>query len=138
VVVNRVLKINKNNSEARSLAERIKEAVAKNKIGISYDLTHFDKQFNDPWHIVSIDYGRQTKLGSFNLRVNYANRFKESGVQYEADAYPRINKTFYSYISFGYSGDVGVFPKYRVGASLYRHKVFILLRPYLDIYRLPG
>ncbi len=118
-VIDAILKINKNNSEARALSGRIREAVAKNRIGISYDFTTFDKQFSDPWHIVSIDYGRQTKLGSFTARINYANRFKESGLQYEVDAYPRINKTFYSYLSFGYSGDVGVFPKYRAGASLY-------------------
>jgi YaiO family outer membrane protein len=118
-VIDAVLKLNKNNTEARALSERIKEAVAKNRIGVSYDFTTFDKQFADPWHIISIDYGRQTKLGSFTARINYANRFKNSGVQYEIDAYPRINKTFYSYVSFGYSGDVGVFPKYRAGASLY-------------------
>jgi YaiO family outer membrane protein len=114
-----ILKINKNNTEARALAARIKDALAKNSIGISYSYTSFDKQFADPWHIASFDYGRQTKLGSLAARVNYANRFKQSGVQYEADAYPHINKTFYSYLSFGYSDDVGVFPKYRAGFSLY-------------------
>jgi len=118
-IVDAIIKLNKNNTEARALSERIREAVAKNRIGISYDFTTFDKQFADPWHITSIDYGRQTRLGSFTARINYANRFKRSGVQYEIDAYPRINKTFYSYLSFGYSGDVGVFPKYRAGASLY-------------------
>jgi YaiO family outer membrane protein len=118
-VIDAILRLNKNNTEARALSERIREVRAKNRIGISYDFTSFDKQFADPWHIVSFDYGRQTRLGSFTARINYANRFKESGVQYEVDAYPRINKTFYSYLSFGYSGDVGVFPKYRAGASLY-------------------
>lgn len=117
--VNDVLKINKANTEARAFAERLKEAVAKNSIGISYSYTTFDKQFADPWHIISLDYGRQTKLGSFAARINYANRFKQNGLQYEVDMYPRINKTFYSYVSFGYSDDVGVFPKYRAGFSLY-------------------
>jgi YaiO family outer membrane protein len=118
-IVNHILEINKNNTEARALAERIKEAVAKNSIGVSYSFTTFDKQFSDPWHIASIDYGRQTKLGSLNFRLNYANRFKQNGVQLETDLYPRINKTFYSYLSFGYSDNAGVFPKYRGGLSLY-------------------
>ncbi len=117
--VNEVLKINKANTEARAFAERIKEAVANNRIGINYSYTTFDKQFADPWHIISFDYGRQTKLGSFAARINYANRFKQNGLQYELDAYPRINKTFYSYVSLGYSNNVGVFPKYRAGLSLY-------------------
>jgi len=114
-----LLQINKSNTEARALAESIKDAIAKNRIGAAYTYTYFDKQFADPWHIVSVDYGRQAKFGSYALRINYANRFKENGVQLEADAYPRINKTLYSYLSFGYSDNAGVFPKYRAGASLY-------------------
>jgi Flp pilus assembly protein TadD len=51
--VEQLLKINRNNSEARSLANRIKESAAKNAIGISYDYVSFDKQFADPWHLVS-------------------------------------------------------------------------------------
>jgi YaiO family outer membrane protein len=96
----------------------IKDNSAKNKFGISYDFVHFDKQFNNPWHLMSIDYGRQTKFGSVSTRINYANRFKENGFQFELDAYPRISRTFYAYTSAGISGD-GVFPNYRAGFSLY-------------------
>lgn len=117
-VINQLLAIDKNNTEARALADRIKDVSAKNKIGISYDYTYFDKQFSDPWHLVSLDYSRSTPIGSFAGRINYANRFKENGVQYEVDAYPHISKTFYSYISAGYSADA-IFPKYRGGFSLY-------------------
>jgi YaiO family outer membrane protein len=51
--------------------------------------------------------------------LNYANRFKTNGIQYELDAYPRISHTFYTYLNVGYSNDVGVFPGYRAGFSLY-------------------
>lgn len=115
----KVLSIDKSNTEARALADRIKDVSAKNKLGISYDYTYFDKQFADPWHLVSLDYSRSTKLGSIAARINYSNRFKDDGVQYEVDAYPRISKTFYSYVSAGYSDDDGIFPKYRAGFSLY-------------------
>ena len=37
----------------------------------------------------------------------------------ETEAYPRISKTFYTYLNLGYSADVGIFPKWRAGASLY-------------------
>jgi len=114
-----LLKKDPKNTEARAFGERLKENSTPNKVGLSYDFVHFDKQFNDPWHLVSIDYGRQTKLGSITGRLNYANRFAESGVQGELEAYPRISKTFYSYLGLGYSGDVGIFPKYRSGFSLY-------------------
>jgi YaiO family outer membrane protein len=119
VAVDHALKLNRNNTEARSLANRIKESSLKNKIGLSYDYVYFDKQFSDPWHLASFDYTRTTGIGSVTGRVNYANRFKQDGVQYEMDAYPRISNTFYSYISVGYSDNVGVFPQWRAGFSLY-------------------
>lgn len=117
--VARVLAIDRGNTEARAFWENLREELADNRVGISYDFTHFDKQFSDPWHMASLDYGRRTKAGTFAFRLNYGNRFTRNGLQYEADFYPRINKTFYAYLSFGYSSDVGVFPKYRGGFSLY-------------------
>ncbi|MBV9989350.1 MAG: YaiO family outer membrane beta-barrel protein, partial [Chitinophagaceae bacterium] len=114
-----VLRINSANSEARSLAERIKELSTRNKIGLSYDFVYFDKQFSDPWHLLSFDYTRRTGIGSITGRINYANRFRESGVQYELEAYPRLSKTFYTYLNIGYSDKVGVFPAWRGGFSLY-------------------
>lgn len=114
-----LLKTDPKNSEARSLLEKIKDQSAKNKISISYDYASFDKQFENPWHIVSLDYSRSTKAGSFAGRVNYANRFKTNALQFEADAYPRISKTFYSYVNAGISNKSGVFPEYRAGFSLY-------------------
>lgn len=114
-----VLSIDNKNADARALAVRIKDDISKNKVSVSYDYVHFDKQFADPWHLVSVDYTRQTKAGSFTGRVNYANRFNTSGIQYEVEAYPHISKTFYGYVSAGYSDSVGVFPQWRAGASLY-------------------
>lgn len=119
MLTNKILAINKNNTVARALAEQIKEMIAKNSISISYDFTSFDKQFSNPWHVASISYARQTNIGSITGRVNYANRFKQNGTQFEIDMYPRINKTFYTYLSFGYSPDETVFPKTRAGVSIY-------------------
>ena len=118
-VLSDLLKADSKNSDARSLLEKIKDQSAKNKIGISYDFVKFDKQFDDPWHIVSVDYSRSTHIGSFTGRVNYANRFKTNAVQFEADAYPRISKTFYTYLNLGISDESGVFPQLRTGFSLY-------------------
>ncbi|MEO8415282.1 MAG: YaiO family outer membrane beta-barrel protein [Ginsengibacter sp.] len=118
-VTSALLQSNKNNTAALSLAVRIKDAVAINKITVGYENSTFDKQFDKPWYLGSIYYGRQTKLGSVIARINYANRFSSNGIQGEVDVYPHISKTFYSYINFGYSGNVGVFPNYRAGFSLY-------------------
>ena len=118
-VTNLLLKLNKRNAEALALAASLKDAAAVNKIGINYEYSHFDKQFNEPWHLASISYSRYTKMGSISANVNYANRFGSNGWQGELEAYPHISKTFYSYVSFGYSPGNSVFPKYRAGFSLY-------------------
>jgi len=118
-IVNDILEDDKTNTEARALAARLYNNAALNKIGISYDYVYFDKQFAEPWHLVSIDYSRLTKIGSIIGRVNYGNRFGENGVQYEVDAYPHISKTLYAYTNIGYSDNVGVFPHWRAGFSLY-------------------
>lgn len=117
--VSQILNADPKNEAARSLAEKIKFLSFKNKLSVSYDLISFDKQFDDPWHIVSIDYGRTTSIGTVTGRLNYGNRFNTSAVQFETDAYPRISKTFYAYINAGISDKSGVFPNYRTGFSLY-------------------
>ena len=114
-----LIKADPNFTEARSLSARIRENSSRNKLGVNYDFIYFDKQFENPWHLVSAEYGRQTDLGSITGRINYANRFSTNGVQFEVDAYPRISNTFQAYISGAYSNDVGVFPEYRAGFSLY-------------------
>jgi YaiO family outer membrane protein len=118
VIVDQLVKSDKRNNDALSLASSLKDAAAVNKIGINFDYSYFDKQYSRPWYLTSISYNRQTMLGSVIGRINYANRFGSNGVQGELDAYPRISKTFYSYINFGYSGS-SIFPKYRAGFSLY-------------------
>jgi YaiO family outer membrane protein len=118
-VVGALLKEDPKNAEARSLSEKIKNQASKNKWGISYDFVGFDKQFDNPWHLASLSYSRSTSMGSVIGRLNYANRFSSGAMQFEADAYPRISKTFYSYINVGISDTSGVFPHYRGGFSLY-------------------
>jgi YaiO family outer membrane protein len=114
-----LIKADPGNSDARALAGRVRDNSSLNKIGVTYDYIYFDKEFKDPWQLASIEYSRQTGIGSVIGRINYANRFNSNGLQYEVDAYPHISKTFYAYVSGGYSGNVGVFPKYRSGVSLY-------------------
>lgn len=118
-ITDSLLHKNYNLKDVRALVERVKDHRSKNKIGISYDYTHFQNQFDNPWHLASLDYTRQTNIGSFAGRVNYGNRFNESGVQFEADAYPSISKRLYAYINLGYSPDLPIFAKFRSGFSLY-------------------
>ena len=72
----------------------------------------------DPWRLASVALTRRTAAGSFIARVNYANRFATDGVQVEADAYPRLNKTVYLYLNAGYSSAT-VFPEWRAGGEVF-------------------
>lgn len=117
--LNQLLKVNPKLTEARSLGESIKNVSARNQVGVDYEYVYFDKRFDDPWHLASIDYSRSTKIGSIIGRLNYANRFASNGTQFNIDAYPSISDTFYAYLSGGIASSGSIFPEYRAGASLY-------------------
>jgi YaiO family outer membrane protein len=106
------------NKQARSLNLDGKEAMYVNRYTFRTDHAHFDKQFSDDWYFTSMEWIRKSKLMPFALRVNYANRFQTDALQYEADAYPRISRTFYLYLNAGFSND-NIFPKWRGGSSLF-------------------
>lgn len=116
--VNTLLRLDPKNTEARALLIKVNDLNAKNAIGITYNISHFDKQFDDNWHIVGLSYKRVTPIGSVILKGNYANKFGDNGTQLELEAYPKLSKMFYLYVGAGYSNDVGIFPKYRTGVSL--------------------
>jgi len=103
LVTDQLLKINNKNAAAIALASSIRDAVALNKIGAYYDYLYFDREGMKPWHLAGVSYSRQTKAGPVSLNLNYAKRFGITGWQGEVDMYPRISKSIYSYVSFGYS-----------------------------------
>ncbi len=89
----------------------------QNYISIANSVDIFDVVY-DPMFYFSISYGRETKVGSLIPRINYANRFKTDGLQYELDFYPKFSKTFYAYLNYGYSNSP-IFPDHRIGVELY-------------------
>lgn len=110
---------NPGNSEAMKKLKEYRLDALKNNIKVSYTLDVFEKGFNrDPWHLVALSYGRKTKLGRIEARVNYASRFLENGYQYELDAYPKFGKKDYLYLNYGFSDNL-LFPKNRFGLEWY-------------------
>lgn len=101
------------------LAAMAQQDSLRNSIGVSYEQTHFSKQFADDWRIVSVEYGHKTNAATFNGKVNYAQRFGEEGVQFEAQAYPKISRRVYAYLGASYSANQPVFPNYTTGATVY-------------------
>jgi len=72
----------------------------------------------DPWRLASASFSRRAATGSLIARVNYADRFGTTGVQVEADAYPRVNENVYLYLNLGYSGAT-IFPEWRLGGEAF-------------------
>ena len=114
-----ILEKDASHTQAKKLKASIREAKSKNSVTVGYDYTGFEKQFDKPWQITSLAYSRKTNLGSIIGRLNYGNRYEESGVQVELDLYPKITRGIYAYLSGGYSDNLPVFPKYRGAMSLY-------------------
>jgi YaiO family outer membrane protein len=114
-----LLKIDPKNAEAHARADRVADESSKNRISLQYDYIYFDKQFPNPWQVVGLDYYHTFGQSLVIWTLNYANRFNRNGLQYEVDAYPYFSKTFYAYLTAAYSADTVVFPKYKIGASLF-------------------
>ncbi len=109
------------NKNVGDLVLSIKNDLMVHKMGLSYNFVHFDKRFADDWHLASVYYGKQNKWGSFNLSYNYANRFAKNASELELETYPHISKGLYAYVGGGATLTAfGLFPKYRVGFSLYK------------------
>src|SRR5438552_191419 len=77
-----------------------------NVLSVKYDLSFFNKNAGMASHLVSLEYQHHAKKFTLIPRINYANRFSKSGVQFETDIYPVITKKIYAYINAGYSNDV--------------------------------
>lgn len=117
-VISRATKIDPMDPDVVRLWLQIRSSLAVNRIGVNYSYVKSSNRFPDPWHFVSLEYARNNVATPLALRVNYANRFRQSGLQFEGEVYPRISKTFYTYFNAAYSADVGVFPRLRSGASI--------------------
>lgn len=111
---------NPQNIPVRTLQESIIDENLKNKIGVGYSFTYFDKRFDAPWHQPYITYGRQTKYGPINFSYNYANRFNTAGSEFEVESYPHIDTGIYMYIGGGISQS-SIFSKYRLGFTVYKN-----------------
>ena len=102
----------------KSYYRDLRQSNTKNAVGVSYEYVYFDKRFTDPWHFASVDYTRNTSIGSITGTLLYSNRFRREGLQAELEAYPSLSKNIYAYVGAAYS-EASIFPTFRGGVSLY-------------------
>jgi len=110
--------IDPENKEIIELLEKIKLASTKNEIGLTIGGDYFD-QIYKPRHWLSLEYKRATKIGSIIPRLNLINRFGNTGVQAEIDAYLKFKPRFVLYLNYGVSTTT-LFPDHRAGIELYK------------------
>lgn len=79
--------------------------------------------FNDntkSWQYFSMEYQFKESFATFIPRVNFANRFTNSELQFETDAYVMFSGKTYLYLNTGFATGK-VFPKTRAGIELYQN-----------------
>ncbi len=89
----------------------------RSAVSVDYGYQEFTQDVR-AWHSASVAVSRRAAAGTLIGRVNFADRFARSGVQAEADAYPRLGSRMYGYFNLGYSAAT-IFPRWRSGAELF-------------------
>lgn len=117
-VLNNILLYDSSHTEAKQLLEQLEFLKLRNAVIVDYGYARFSNTFS-PWHTAALSYRRNTGLGPVTARMTNAYMFNQFGIQYELDAYPRINKKSYTYVNMGTS-NYAIFPKFRFGAEYFR------------------
>lgn len=116
-VLTKLISLDPSNSKAGDLLASIREEMMKYVAGIAYGIDAFSNTFS-PAHNVSGHISKKDDWGTSIVRMNYASRFHLQGLQGELDLYPRIYKTMYAYLNYGYSS-TSLFPRHRAGVEVF-------------------
>ncbi|RUT80115.1 YaiO family outer membrane beta-barrel protein [Ancylomarina longa] len=125
--INELLDLKPASQAGRQLLQKYKAARRKYQIIYQHDFEHFTKPYIRRWHVSSFQLSRRNIWGSWFAKVNLGDLIKDGETfwsnniakQFELDAYPRISKSNYMYLNYGYSPD-HLFPKHRAGAEFYQ------------------
>lgn len=102
--------------QAQSEGRSDRDSVSR-YLSIDYSHTEFQGSLS-PWRLASVSLGASKRSGSIIGRLNYANRFDQTGIQVEVDAYPQLGVGKYAYLNAGYSA-ASIFPELRFGGELF-------------------
>ena len=102
---------------AQAEPEHRRAGTQSTTFGLDYSYATFQGDI-DPWHVAAASIAHRSSAGAIIGRVNIANRFATKGMQFEADAYPRVSERVYGYLNAGYSRSA-IFPEWRFGGELF-------------------
>ena len=117
------------NQQAVKLQRYLGEKRAEKKYN-KFSFSQNEALLNDldkPWSYSSLAYYLITDFGSYGARLNYANRFGMSGVQYQVEAYPKFGQIGYLDLMYAYSDSLErVVPQHRYRIEPYFYLPFNL------------
>ena len=102
-----------------SLWDMVKLKLIVNALSVHYAFYNFKTQQTD-WQVTELDYSRQFRKISFIGSLNYAQRFDKTGLQWMAQAYPKIGNRAYAWLLLGVS-DGKTYPDWVYGGSFFTH-----------------
>jgi len=117
VMIRRLLDLYPASVEGIKMKQSLSNAPRLNKVTLQYSIDLFPD--TEPWHLSYLEYSRKLKFGTIIARVNYANRFKKNGLQFETDGYIKFRRGTYTYLNLGVS-DASIFPRFRFGIEPYQ------------------
>lgn len=108
--------------DSTSINNMYNEMIMKSKrnfITAYYAIDLFESNTPEPQHLAYVDYGVKINKNTLVLRLNWANRFNQNGVQLEADFYLELPKSQYIYFNYGFALTNELFPRHRAGVEYY-------------------
>ena len=118
-VIRHLLLIDPGNQKAVEMEQSMGDSLRR----FTASIDHSTEWFSDgrtPWQEEQVQLSRQTSAGSLIARFDRANRFGDTSQQVEIDAYPHIRPGMYAYVNLAYSPDAMLYPRFRIGADLYK------------------
>jgi len=119
ILLHQILDIDPTHRDAKELLSTIEVGRLRNFVGVGYRGDYFEMA--NSWHLFYAEYGRRTNaFGTVISRVNVADRFGNTGLQFEVDAYPALGPGTYMYLNAGYSPHDKLFPTFRAGLEVFQ------------------
>lgn len=118
IVVSNAIKSHGEDQRFIDLSNALQKLTFQNSLSLDYQFTTFNQDTPD-WHLSTLQYSRILSIGTLNTKINFAERFNNSGLQGEIDFWPRLTEKTYAYLNAGLSNSE-LFPSFRAGAEVYR------------------
>jgi YaiO family outer membrane protein len=118
-----VLAKNPGNEDARQALERIErwsQGPSVHRTQLSLGINYDDYERSEAWRETFIELKVATRRAALLGRVSHAHRFGQDDEQFEVEAYPRLTRRSYAFLSIGYAPDATLYPESRFGAELYQ------------------